>query len=276
MNISQSLMKDFEQYTKGQYCGLQFQARYFDGVEFPASEAMEIGVWFEYLCTGQTPRSGKIPVPEVASKGASKGEPKAKWKVAEEQANRFKMALEHYKFVVKESGTKLITDDQEEGTLDVIAVDMRQTIEDDRGKMVENPDYQKEIIIDIKNSGLLENKWEPMGWELESLPEKRLLMIQPVMYKFLFFKKFGYYPTFYFFVHSNTNDIESKIIKVNVDPDAFPRHQEQINDIRAAVEMEATVGFRAYPEVKRCFECPLHSKCSEAITVPKINEIFIS
>jgi hypothetical protein len=59
--ISQSFIKSLYEYKRGDLCGLQFKAQYIDGVEFPSSDAMKLGQWFEYMCTGQTTKFGHIP-----------------------------------------------------------------------------------------------------------------------------------------------------------------------------------------------------------------------
>ena len=69
LKISQSLMKDLISYFKKETCGYLLKARYFDGLEIEPSEAMDIGNWFEYKCTGQLPRNGKIPEPRLLKTG---------------------------------------------------------------------------------------------------------------------------------------------------------------------------------------------------------------
>ena len=59
--ISQSFIKSLYEYKRGDLCGLQFKAQYIDGIEFPSSDAMKLGQWFEYMCTGQTTKFGHIP-----------------------------------------------------------------------------------------------------------------------------------------------------------------------------------------------------------------------
>ena len=52
--ISQSFLKDFSDYKSDfvDVCGLQIKAKYFEGVEFPSSEAMDLGNYFEYKYWG--------------------------------------------------------------------------------------------------------------------------------------------------------------------------------------------------------------------------------
>lgn len=69
--ISQSFLKDFSDYKSDfeTVCGLQIKAKFFDGVEFPSSEAMDLGNYFEYKATGCLPRNGKVPEPRISYKG---------------------------------------------------------------------------------------------------------------------------------------------------------------------------------------------------------------
>ena len=63
-------MKDYVKYLNKQQCGLLFKAKYIDkNVDTPPSAAMKLGIYFEYLCTGQLPRNGIKPLPETTLKG---------------------------------------------------------------------------------------------------------------------------------------------------------------------------------------------------------------
>jgi hypothetical protein len=64
VKISQSLMKALFNYRNNNECGIRIYERYVKGTELETSDAMNMGNWFEYQCTGQLPRSGKMPEPE--------------------------------------------------------------------------------------------------------------------------------------------------------------------------------------------------------------------
>lgn len=252
--LNQSLIKDYQDYKMGKSCGLQIKAKYFDGVEFPATELQKLGQWFEYIGTGGLPRNGQVPEPEKTQKG----ELTAKYKIMKVQAERLKEALKYHGFQIDHVGAKIQHEDLI-GTADLLCT------------------YKGgPAIVDVKSSGLLHDKWNEMGWEEESLPEKWKLMIQAVHYKYIYKLKFGVEARFFFFVHSNTNDIESAIFEVIIEEGAFERHEKQIRLIRSAIDLELTIGWKAVPTVKRCADCPLFESCSEKITVPKIKKIYIS
>lgn len=276
--ISQSLMKDWEEYLRENFCGLQFAAKYFENIEFPTSEAMQYGVFFEYNATGGLPKNGEVPVPKLLTKGKREGELAAKWQYAMEQAENFKASMVHYKFRIKEIGKKLRYTDQDgityQGTLDVIAVDERETIEDRAGRPKPNPDYMQEILLDLKLSGLLDNKWEDLGWDVNALHYKSKIMIQPVHYTWLYEKLYGRNPSFYFFVHSNTNGEDRKIFKVTVDPDYYSKHEKRMKEAYGAISFQKKTGFTLYPDVSVCPTCPVRLKCSQATNVARIQEVY--
>ena len=70
--ISQSLMKAYVDYLNQKECGLLFKAKYIDKdpeSQSEPSEAMLLGIYFEYLCTGALPKSGIVPEAECVYKG---------------------------------------------------------------------------------------------------------------------------------------------------------------------------------------------------------------
>ena len=87
---------------------------------------------------------------------------------------------------------------------DVIGIDHHFKSKDYSGiaDVIAVRDNQK-VIIDIKSTGLIEDKWSPYGWHNESLPFNDNLLIQARHYKMLAFEEWGIEDIpFYFFVFS--------------------------------------------------------------------------
>jgi hypothetical protein len=258
--ISQSLMKKYVDYLNGNECGLLFCAQYIDKdpeASTPASEAMKAGIYFEYLCTGGLPRDGKIPLAEYSYKGKSNEKMAAPYERAVESAKVFKSIIKHYGIKIKKVGLSLSTD-RETGILDILAEWDNQ-----------------DVIIDLKYSGLIDDKWSEMGWLLESLHTKDSLMIQGVHYKILAEKVLNIKDIpFYYFVFSSANANHVKIIRQEVDESRTASHAVAITNIIGKLEQDIRRGFRPYPSMLKCAECPINHKCSSKVNVPIVEEVF--
>jgi hypothetical protein len=254
VKVSQSLIKGFTDYLNKKECGLLFKAKYIDKtVESKASEAMKEGIYFEYLCTGGLPRNGQVPLPEMTSKG----ELKEPYKRAKEASELFKKIIKHYKIKILKVGY-VLGDEEKNGILDILA------------------EWNGEkVIIDLKYSGLIDDKWNEMGWETESLPMKDSLMIQGVHYKILAKDILGIEDIpFYYFIFNSKNSTDMKIIRQNVDGDKFFFHRTAIQQVKDQIEKELYNGFKAYPDYKKCKDCPLFDNCEVKAEFPLITDIY--
>jgi hypothetical protein len=282
--ITQSFIKSLFEYKVGRECGLQFEAKYVFGMEFPSSDAMKLGQWFEYMCTGQKTKFGHIPEavrlkPKKATKKQIEdievttfdiegvphvqGELSKKYKDALEHVKAFKQMIEANDYEIVATGERLV--DKELGIQGDVDVTVRKKGEGEDGK---------KIFIDTKFSGLLDNKWDDLGWADESLEYKDKIMIQAVHYKLLGFQKYGYEPDFFFWVFSSTNTTDRKNIKVVVDEDKFFEHQTIIKQARTEFEKQQSKGWVARPNPKRCGECLLKSKCAHFIELPQEQTVY--
>lgn len=257
MKISQSFVKEYSKYKQKKSCGLQVKAKYIDKIEFPSSEAMNAGNYFEFMATGCLPRSGKIPTPEIVYKGTAKEKLSTDYERANASAEFFKKVIEKYKIEILETG-KTITIDNRTGILDIVAKFNNRL-----------------CVIDLKYSGLLEDKWNEMGWETESLPYKDNLMIQAVHYTILLAEVCEVDYTdidFYFFIFNSKKSNDAKIIKVNIDPDVFESHLEAVNKVYEEVVVNNHY-WKPYPSLSRCESCPL-TDCKHRLTIPNIEEVY--
>ena len=152
----------------------------------------------------------------------------------------------------------VLSDDEKNGILDILA-------EWDG----------KKVIIDLKYSGLIDDKWNELGWETESLPMKDSLMIQGVHYKILAKDILGIEDIpFYYFIFNSKDPTDMKIIKQNVDGDKFFFHRTAIQQVKDQIEKEIYNGFKAYPDYRKCKDCPLNEKCKVKAEAPLITEVF--
>jgi CRISPR/Cas system-associated exonuclease Cas4 (RecB family) len=266
--VTQSFIKNLFDYKMGDTCGLQFEASYVKNIEFPSSAAMNLGSWFEYMCTGQTTKFGHIPQPvrlkpkkltkkELESglkQEDQKGDLSKKYSDALIQVDRFNRMIQENEIEIVDTGVRLVDNDLGiQGDIDILA---------------RKKGSDKFIFIDTKFSGLLDNKWDDLGWADESLEYKDKLMIQAVHYKLLGLSNYGYVPDFYFWVFSSVNTSDAKNIKVEINEDRFTEHKNIIREARNKFNEYASQGWIPRPKPKRCKECPLFQDCEYKSETP--------
>jgi len=258
INISQSFLKEYAKYKMGEVCGLQTKAKYIDGVAFPQSDAMYLGDFFEYSATGSIPRNGIIPEPKLVYKGTARESIAEPFKRALESAELFKKIIAHYNIEIIDTG-RVVTQDSMTGIMDIVA------------------NWNDRVaIIDTKYSGLIDDRWNAYGWNLDSLPEKHDLMVQSVHYRVLLAKELNCEPEdidFYFFVFSTQNVNDVKIIKVISDENTFANHLTTIEWMKEELQKPIEKLFKAKPKLKDCFECPIKDNCSSKAEIPLIDEV---
>lgn len=260
--ISQSFLKDFSDYKSDfvDVCGLQIKAKFFDGVEFPSSDAMDLGNYFEYVATGCLPRNGKVPEPKVSYKGTARETLSAPYQRANESAEYYKEIVEAYGIEILDVGVKL-KNDKMNGIADIYAK--------------WNGRY---CFIDLKYSGLIENKWDERGWETNSLAEKHKLMIQGVQYTILAkdclnheYEDFD----FYYFIFSQQDPKNAKIIKQVIDIDTIQLHKSNVEFVYEQINSAPIEKiFKAKPSLKNCIKCPLFENCEYATKYPLIENVY--
>ena len=256
LKISQSMMKDWVDYSDEKLCGLVLKAR-LEGLRFPSTPAQRLGIWFEYKCTGAlNPYDPTIPEPDVTKANKMT----APYIRMEKQVENYNEAVKHYKLTDLEAGVDL-TYEGFSGTADIVAkVDGRIS------------------IIDLKTTGLFSDKWSEFGWDTESItnefkPKERILT-QAIHYLWITQKKYKTKEVdFYFWIFSTTNAHDFKIIKVNFSDEVFETHEKNLH-LTKDLLTNAYPNLSAYPDLKRCSVCPLVSGCKDAIRYPKVEEIY--
>lgn len=260
--ISQSLIKALYKYKLGEECGLRIQASYIEGVNFPSSEAQQLGNYFEYTATGQLPRDNKIPEPKILKSGAFATD----YERINKQVENFKNVMQYLNFSIEQTGFKF-NHKLYDGTLDILAHDNNINSKDVN---------KKRIIIDLKSTSLINDKWSEFGWSNESIEEKDSLMIQAIHYKLLALYEWGIEDIpFYFFVFSTKNDWEYKLFKINVDETTMSQHIVNLKSVKTYLDSILKEGFKANPKYETCKNCELAITCSKYQAFPTIQEISI-
>jgi len=258
--ISQSLMKSYVDYLNEKECGLFFKARYIDkdpDCQTEPTDAMKAGIYFEYLCTGALPRNGIIPEAEYVYKGKPNQKLSAPYERVIQSSENFKKIIKHYNIEIISVGLYL-QDDYKNGIIDI-----------------EANWNGKKVFIDLKYSGLVDDKWSEMGWETESLHMKDSLMIQGVHYKLLAKDCLGIDDIpFYYFVFSSQDPENIKIIEQVVDESKSQAHVVAIDNILNKIEKDMQHGFKAYPSMPKCSKCPISFKCQSKIDYPLIQQVY--
>ena len=255
IKISQSLMKILFKYKIKEECGLVLKAKYIDNISFPSSPAMELGNYFEYICTGALTRDGRTPEPVLLKSG----KPSTPYARMDKQKETFDAIIKTYDLEVKKTGY-VFKKSKYSGIADILAYDKAN---------------KRNIIIDVKTSGLLNDKWSNWGWHEDSIEMKDELLIQAVHYKMLYEEEFGEENVpFFFFVFSTQNDWECKIYEIEVGEDTLHTHKLNLTNAEAFFEAENKNGWKAYPSYDKCRNCALKSDCKSALSVPVSQKVY--
>lgn len=278
-NLSQSLLKDYQEFwnPKTLSCGYALFKKHFQRLPTEQSDVMKLGDYFEYLCTGYLRPNAEPPQPEMVYKGTAREKLSADYERATSAAAFFKSVIDKYGIQIIKVGEYLKYeegDDIATGILDIRA-------------MWDG----KECIIDLKYSGLIDDKFSPYGWAIESLVDRPALTIQALHYKYLISKLEGKENIdFYYFVFSTKDSQKAKIIRINTEESALYRHEGDVKKIGKLVEYHFSEAEKyatdmqidynsnmldlvARPNLSRCLDCPYFTGCDKKVEVPLVEEI---
>ena len=259
IRVSQSVIKALTDYVDDKKCGLVVERQYIKGEKIPASDVQALGNWFEYECTGALPPyDPTVPEPKLLKSG--------KMSVAYSRMlphiENYKAAIEHYKVTDITPGIELKYGNIA-GTADIIA------------KIDGKP-----VIIDIKTTGLFDDKWNDYGWRTDHLAgefrPKIGLLTQPLHYKWLYKQIHGIDPDFYFWVFSTQNSHDFKIIKVNIEEELYEEHTQEIQSTINFLLHTFENGFKPKPSISRCAKCYFREGCEYKKSIPEIEEVWYS
>lgn len=257
--VSPSLIKDYWAYREKEFCGLVFEEQWItkDMPVVPYEELPEailIGFRFEYLATGALPRRRDEPPGELLT---PTGKRSTKNDHIDSQVSLFKRTMSRYKVKINQTSFKMELD---RGNY------IMKSYQDIFGEINGRP-----VFIDLKTTGMLDNKWEDTGWGLERLHEKKKLMIQPAFAKIsarevLHIEDIDYY----FYVASSTNGEDARFIKVDMSQRKIAEYEDMIEDVGVSVFVEKELQFTPFPDYKKCMTCPLAEKCRYYMDTPAI------
>jgi|TARA_R110001592_G_scaffold20489_4_gene83035 CRISPR/Cas system-associated exonuclease Cas4 (RecB family) len=259
IRVSQSIIKALARYTEGKECGLVIEHQYVKGAKIPPSEVQNLGNWFEYECTGALPPYDPVkPEPKILKSG--------KMAVGYERMlphiENYKAAIKHYNVTDITPGIELKYGNIA-GTADIIA------------KINGKP-----VIIDIKTTGLFDDKWNDYGWRTDHLAgefrPKIGLLTQPLHYKWLYKQIYKEDPDFYFWIFSTQNSHDFKIIKVNIEEELYEVHAQEIQSTLNFLLHSLENGFKAKPSISRCAKCHFKETCDFEVKIPEVEEVWYS
>lgn len=270
MKITQSFLKDFKSYLAGELCGNLVHHCWILGKLLPPSAAMHVGTYFEFCLTGAMPKEGKVPMPKYNKDGT--------------MASAYRKAKNdaaYVKAVMKEMGLKIISVGAKlahgrfEGTLDIIAEATRELVIDN---VTINAGEQ--IIIDMKYSGLLEDKWSIHGWAMTDY-QKAYKKIQAVHYHMIG-KKMKF---FYWVVDSSHAEKDEdgvaqepamKVFYIPIDQEMIDQHISEGNYLFEKFEDEKLFGFNPRPVFNKCNKCALREGCADRMRFPNIETVNVN
>jgi hypothetical protein len=253
LKISQSLIKDFAKYKQGEECGLVVKAKFVDKKWSPPSEAQKHGIYFEYKATGSLPKSGETPSAEYDSKGRMLNA----YANAEASASLFKTLIKIWNIKILETSWYM-----DDGVANGVA-DLLVEIEG------------KKAIIDLKYSGLLDDKWNDLGWHEDFLSEKDKILIQGVHYTKLAETILEEPVDFFFWVFNSKDPRDVRIFKQVNSYERYIKHESMISNVQLEIEeLVASDSWIARPSLNRCNNCYLADSCHKQQILPTIKTIY--
>lgn len=263
--VNQSMIKDLVKYQKGEFCGLVFTNKWILHQFGTGSKSNQLGHYFEYLCTGALAK-GEVdaPKPELTKKG----ELTSDFQTAKKQSEYFHSLRAKYGFELISAGRKVIADDKWIGTLDIEA--SWKSIFEQYPHLKNENNSNHTVVIDLKYSGLLDDKWSEFGWNTETLHKKTGTMFQAKHYKFLFWKEYGYNPPFFFFVFDSKEVGRAKLIFVDIDEYELMAHERFLEKAKIYLEQQLEVGLKPIPNYESCVKCAYNQWCQFKEDVPRI------
>lgn len=279
-------MKDMREYIAGRECGNIVKRIWVDGVLIDNdSESIAAGVYFEYILAGNLPKSGEIPKAEYKISSINAKRKTQKWanstdeeiiasldikdmyepyEKAHNRAIWIRNELVGMGLKIVEVGAKRVKG-RFEGGLDLICKATKK-IKFSDGFVLKDG---HRIIIDLKYSGLLDDKYSKHGWMMSPI-QLEYHGTQAKQYHFV-----GDLP-FFFLVCSSGKEPEIKFLRMVIDEHDIEMHIAEGNALMAKFEFEKEVGFVARPEFNKCRSCPLYNTCEDRHTFPHAVPIYLT
>jgi len=238
-----------------------------------------------------------------------KGDKKAEYQLADRQAAKFKSILEKYGLEIVEVGRFLRDSKTRISALLDVVVKLPEELKEFWPRIVghyyslekvamagskhqkevwkkaqvpyfpawEDASYATEdgivhqgcIVIDLKFSALMDDKWNEMGWHPDFVSQ-RDHRIQAHTYEAI-----TGLPFFFFVASSKDEDVN--FIRSIADPDALAKHVAEMQKARKEIVrgMNLPNYWEHRPSMKRCSTCPI-TECTERLEVPQIMGVYFA
>lgn len=281
--INQSFIKDARSYFSGEGCGNIMKEKYINDrlVEDEEPGAMAQGAYFEWVFTelmlgkgkGSLPKNGLVPQPQymktplkaVADKKRTKeslgvDDMEAAYRKCHKLAERLKGIFDDMGLKIMYAGRKY-EKGSFVGTIDLVCACTKQL------KFADGTIWNvgDQIVIDLKLSGLLNDRWSKHGW-MGSPQQKEYHGTQAKHYHMLTGLPF------YFWVNQSNqkeeDDADIKLLRVPIDGVQVDDHVDEANRLFIKFRNEAEFGFVARPSLSRCKDCPLRADCKDKHEFP--------
>lgn len=252
-NISNSMLQAYLDCQKGKGCLYQFYHQYVVKDYQPEpTPAMQLGIWFEYQCTGAMPRSNQVPEPVTLKNGNLS----ADYNRMLYHIDKFNEIVDNYNIKIQEIGKEIVVD-RIKGILDIwCEIDGMPS------------------IIDLKTSAQIGNKWDDYGWDDKNF-QYSTHVLQPAIYKYLIYKETGYEDIpFYYLVFSTKNtDIlfwEVKYVDFEDTCNYIDKLAKELDDF---IKYNSESEFWPICDYKFCQNCKM--ECTFRQEIPKIETKFL-
>lgn len=289
IKITQSLLKSLIKYRNGEECGIIFKAKYIDNRYdlFPPSDAQNLGAWFEYMATGSVPKNGETPKAEYLKRGKDEnGNPQlaTDYRLMKVHVDNFKKTMNAYGFEMISVGEDITTEYPNKfgadvilkGTLDIRAMATKDIYSYYQNEKVLVAKKGEDVIIDLKTTGLLDDKYNDYGWQLDNLHNKINLVTQPIHYKFIELCNTGKNIPFIFMLFNSRNENDVRIIDFRIDDSAYEEHKSFIDSGIQNMIFFMKRGFKATPSLAKCSDCPLANDCKFKASISPISVYYFA
>lgn len=257
--LTQSLIKAL---LDEQACPLKTKMKYIDNSlkDYP-TESMNKGVFFEYLCLGNSNKAGEIIMDLPRKKN---GEKTIDQQRIESQVKSFEDACKQNNVLIIERGIDIEVDhpDMEDvslkGTLDMVGeINLDESINTTM------------FIGDLKLTGDIHNTEGDFGW---GSPEK-MDLLQAIFYSYIFKLETDQNAVFIYLVFDYKPVPEYKMLKVKMTSLRIAEMKESIRKAASLIDMYDQSEWPMKRAFKNCNTCSYSSQCPATLNKKLIEEI---
>jgi len=245
------MLQSYLDCKKGKGCLYQFYHQFVVKDYQPEpSSAMQLGIWFEYKCTGAMPRSNVVPEPVTLKNGNLS----ADYDRMLTQVENFKKIVDVYNININEVSKEIVYR-RIKGILDIWCE-------------IDNVPS----IIDLKATGQIGNKWDEYGWDERNFQYSNHIL-QPAIYKYLIYKTLGIEDVpFYYLVFSTKNsDILFWEVKYIDFYETCEKVEQLADELDIFIQNADEKNYTPICEYKICTNCQM-TNCFFRQEVPKVEQ----